>query len=194
MTPFPGAFLPKTPVEFLPELPTTPLPVNRPGLTPNPNIHSNGRRPEVVAGKSHRPAGGGLCNGGGKGWKTRALRTLFALIEVNGPIGRKAYPVEIVQSLNRNSGAKHEAGYDAFMTGSLNWKSGAKHEAGYDAFMTGIQQRGGNPRKEMAAFPNTSDRSESGKINRIIDNLACGHIRDDEAIDSSYTCEAQLSK
>ncbi|KAG5546721.1 hypothetical protein RHGRI_018783 [Rhododendron griersonianum] len=47
---------------------------------------------------------------------------------------------------------------------------------------------------EMAAFPNTSDRSESGKINRIIDNLACGHIRDDEAIDSSYICEAQLSK
>ncbi|KAE9458349.1 hypothetical protein C3L33_09743, partial [Rhododendron williamsianum] len=47
---------------------------------------------------------------------------------------------------------------------------------------------------EMAAFPNSSDRSESGKINRIIDNLARGHIQDDEAIDSSYTCEAQLSK
>lgn len=47
---------------------------------------------------------------------------------------------------------------------------------------------------EIAAFPSTSDRSESGKINRIIDNLACGHIQDDEAIDSSYTCEAQLSK
>ncbi|XP_058218981.1 poly(A)-specific ribonuclease PARN isoform X2 [Rhododendron vialii] len=47
---------------------------------------------------------------------------------------------------------------------------------------------------EMATFPNTSDRSESGKINRIIDNLACGHIQEDEAIDSSYTCEAQLSK
>ncbi|KAG5546723.1 hypothetical protein RHGRI_018785 [Rhododendron griersonianum] len=47
---------------------------------------------------------------------------------------------------------------------------------------------------EMAAFPNSSDRSELGKINRIIDNLARGHIQDDEAIDSSYTCEAQLSK
>ncbi|KAI8553023.1 hypothetical protein RHMOL_Rhmol06G0313100 [Rhododendron molle] len=47
---------------------------------------------------------------------------------------------------------------------------------------------------ETATFPNTFDRNESRKINRIIDNLACGHIRDDEAIDSSYTCEAQLSK
>ncbi|KAH7861934.1 hypothetical protein Vadar_032790 [Vaccinium darrowii] len=47
---------------------------------------------------------------------------------------------------------------------------------------------------EMATFPNASDRSESGKINGMINDLACGHFQDDETIDSSYTCEAQLSK
>jgi len=47
---------------------------------------------------------------------------------------------------------------------------------------------------EMAAFLNASDRSESGKINGMINDLACGHFQDDEAIDSSYTREAQFSK
>ncbi|KAI8010396.1 Poly(A)-specific ribonuclease PARN [Camellia lanceoleosa] len=47
---------------------------------------------------------------------------------------------------------------------------------------------------EMASFRNSTDESESGKMNSVIDDLSCSHFLVDETLDSPYPAEAQVSK